>query len=170
MFSYNFLLMSTCCNLWSFIFICHCSISSAKKIQSKFAFLVISYRKWVKLRGEPGSCEWHLSPILWQLTHITSHHKVWLQIQGAPAHDNVLQRQLSGLGGQIRITLRYMRKTVGGGWWGKRAARAPIPVIDNWWRRSTWNRGTLGSHWFICVVPPHNTTDGAFLRCSSIKS
>ena len=73
--SYNFLLVSTCCNLWSFIFfICHCSISSAKKIQSKFASSVISYRKWVKLRGEPGSCEWHLSPILWQLTHITSHH------------------------------------------------------------------------------------------------
>ena len=91
------------------------SISSAKKIQSKFASLVISHRKWVELRGEPGSCEWHLSPILWQLSHITSHHKVWLQIQGAPAHDNVLQRQLSGLGGQIRITLRYMRKTVGGG-------------------------------------------------------
>ena len=114
--SYNFLLVSTCCNLWSFIFfICHCSISSVKKIQSKFASSVISYRKWVELRGEPGSCEWHLSPILWQLSHITSHHKVWLQIQGAPAHDNVLQRQLSGLGGQIRITLRYMRKTVGGG-------------------------------------------------------
>ena len=115
MFSYNFLVVSTFCNLWSYIFICHCSISSARKIQSNFASSVISYRKWVELRGEPGSCEWHLSPILCQLSHITSYHKVWLLIQGAPAHDNVLQRQLSGVGGQIRITLRYMRKTVGGG-------------------------------------------------------